>query len=456
MYVVLVRAFWGTIMKRTILILIAIVVAALVAVLAVRLRSGGEVVGEADRTLELFTIMGSVPLTEREVPGRWRLARGGAAANLTEQEKEQLEKLNALPYLQGTQKAPGRKGVTVFERDRSFDGVNLLNSGHAPEAHAVDMEGQILHTWRFDLTDVWPDVPHTLHSEFWRRAYWYPNGDVLAIFEGIGMIKVDRESNLLWAYDEACHHQAIVTDDGAIYVLTRRAGTIPRINPEKPVLEDFIDILTPDGKRIDRCSILEAVENSKYKPILQHATTLSDLFHTNSIYVFDGSLAHLSPFYKKGNVLVSILTLDTIGIIDVGARSMVWAYGRQRGTGWVAQHDAQVLESGRLMLFDNRGYRKKSRVLEFDPVERAIPWQYAGSESDEFYSKTCGTNQRLPNGNTLITESDNGRAFEVTRDKEIVWEYYSPFRAGDDNEFIATLFELRRVERESIGWLVSD
>jgi len=35
--------------------------------------------------------------------------------------------------------------------------------------------------------------------------------------------------------------------------------------------------------------------------------------------------------------------------------------------------------------------------------------------------------QRLPNGNTLITEAASGRAFEVTPEKEIVWEFVSPF-----------------------------
>ena len=44
-----------------------------------------------------------------------------------------------------------------------------------------------------------------------------------------------------------------------------------------------------------------------------------------------------------------------------------------------------------------------------------------------FFSELCGTCQRLPNGNTLITESTRGRAFEVTPDKEIVWEFVSPF-----------------------------
>jgi hypothetical protein len=38
-----------------------------------------------------------------------------------------------------------------------------------------------------------------------------------------------------------------------------------------------------------------------------------------------------------------------------------------------------------------------------------------------------GNAQRLPNGNTLITESAFGRFFEVTREGEIVWEYVNPF-----------------------------
>ena len=35
--------------------------------------------------------------------------------------------------------------------------------------------------------------------------------------------------------------------------------------------------------------------------------------------------------------------------------------------------------------------------------------------------------QRLNSGNTLICEGQWGRVFEVTPDKEIVWEYISPF-----------------------------
>ena len=41
--------------------------------------------------------------------------------------------------------------------------------------------------------------------------------------------------------------------------------------------------------------------------------------------------------------------------------------------------------------------------------------------------------QRLPNGNTLITEGTDGRLIEVTRDHEIVWEYISPYYGKNGN-----------------------
>jgi hypothetical protein len=53
----------------------------------------------------------------------------------------------------------------------------------------------------------------------------------------------------------------------------------------------------------------------------------------------------------------------------------------------------------------------------------------------------------LKNGNTLIVESDNGRAFEVTPEKEIVWEYNSIYRAGEKGKYVATLLDLVRIPK---------
>ncbi len=73
--------------------------------------------------------------------------------------------------------------------------------------------------------------------------------------------------------------------------------------------------------------------------------------------------------------------------------------------------------------------------MEIDPISLQIVWQYTPVEAgfvipldaSRFYSPFVSSAQRLPNGNTLITEGSDGRIFEVTRAHELVWEYISPY-----------------------------
>ena len=77
-------------------------------------------------------------------------------------------------------------------------------------------------------------------------------------------------------------------------------------------------------------------------------------------------------------------------------------------------------------------------------------WAHPGPGDRPFSSETCGAVQRLPNGNTLIVETQFGRAFEVTREGETVWEFVSPHVLGGH---VARLFDLDRVAREEVAWL---
>ena len=48
-------------------------------------------------------------------------------------------------------------------------------------------------------------------------------------------------------------------------------------------------------------------------------------------------------------------------------------------------------------------------------------------DANRFYSPFISGMQRLPNGNTMITEGSHGRIFEVTPEHELVWEYVCPY-----------------------------
>jgi hypothetical protein len=371
--------------------------------------------------------------------GRWREAR-------TLEEK--IDELEGIGYAAGYEPAPVEVGVTVH-REGVSDGYNLLVSGHGPEAVLVDMDGKELHRWRCPFADALPDFvkgkgTREQYRDFWRRAHLYPNGDLLAIFEGHGMVKLDAASNVLWRFQKFPHHDLDVLDDGRIFVLTRKASIVPRIHETEPVLEDFVTILSPHGKVQQKVSILECFEGSEFEYMLERTEPRGDFFHTNTIEVLDGRLADRHPAFAAGNVLVSVLRLDTICILDLEAKRVVWALSE----GWVEQHQPTVTDDGQMMVFDNLGGDAefgRTRVMQFDPIDYRLTWLYEGTADNHFQSDTCGSIQRFSNGNTLITESDNGRAFEVNEAKEIVWEFISPFRAGDDGELIATLFDVVRM-----------
>ncbi len=386
--------------------------------------------------------------------GRWHMMTETGA--LTDEQREEFERLKSIGYLSGSTEAPDERGVTVHDQARAYAGLNFFTSGHVPGAFLMDMEGNVVHEWRYAFIDAWRTGPReelprsTKGAGFWRRAYLFENGDVLAIFDGMGLIKVDRNSQLIWAYLSGAHHDLEVADDGTIYTLIREPAIVPRINPDHAVLVDFVAVLDPDGNELRRIPLLEAFEQSEHAHLLEGMKDKGDIFHTNTIEILDGSLADRVPGFDKGNLLICPRELDVIAVVDIETEKVVWGLTAP----WVKPHQPTVLRNGNVLIFDNRGYYGASRVMEFDPVTQDIAWWYQTEDPMGFFSKECGSNIRLPNGNTLITETDRGRAFEVTRGSEIVWEYVNPAHAGDSNEFIASLFEMIRLEPDfQVGWI---
>jgi hypothetical protein len=279
----------------------------------------------------------------------------------------------------------------------------------------------------------------------------YPNGDLLAIYDNIGMVKLDKNSNLLWEFaDPSSHHDLDLGENGNIHVLTSKRTELPDL-AEGSVQEEFITVLSPDGKVLYSYSLIDLILNSSFANLLNRKVIKTGGFyghilHANSLEIFNGSLEHKSPLFKKGNILVSILMLDTIAIFDLAKQQLVWALGSGL---WKSQHQPTLLKNGNMLIFDNKDSENRSQVLEFDPFTQKVVWEYSREKENEFFSRTCGSNQRLANGNTLITETDMGRAFEVTHDKEIVWEYISPYRTGEQNQLLAIVPEVVRLNPEA-------
>ena len=127
---------------------------------------------------------------------------------------------------------------------------------------------------------------------------------------------------------------------------------MPDVHPDAPVLEDFVEVLEPDGTPVRRVSLLEAFERSAWADVARSTYPRGgDLFHMNTVTWLDGRLADRLPAFRAGNVLVSSFPMHVIAVVDLDREEIVWLQrGRYRN-----QHDPQVLENGNVLLFDNRG-----------------------------------------------------------------------------------------------------
>jgi hypothetical protein len=171
--------------------------------------------------------------------------------------------------------------------------------------------------------------------------------------------------------------------------------------------------------------------------------------------------------FHPDNIVWCGRNTNIIAITDKKTGKIVWQVGPdftatqelRKLRQIVGQHHAHIIPEGlpgegNMLVFDNGGgagygtpnpgaptgirnaLRDYSRVLEFDPTTLEIVWQYTPHEAGliipmnahVFYSSFVSSAQRLPNGNTLITEGALGRIFEVTPEHDTVWEYLSPYR----------------------------
>jgi len=358
-----------------------------------------------------------------------------------------IEALEALGYAGGTVAAdPARAtGVTRHDAARAQPGLNLLVSAHDSEVLLMDMQGETLHRWACEFSSLWPDrggVGKWRSDESFRRVRLLAGGELLAIWEGLGLVKLDRDSNVLWSFGGNAHHDLDVDAEGRIYVLTRKAAVLPRFNEDQAILEDFVTVLSPAGVELRSVSLLECFEGAGFDEAMRFVDQAGDVFHTNTLSLLDGAHAATLPEFTAGRVLLSLRRPGTLAVCDLEARTAVWALQGD----WRLQHEPVMLSDGHLLLFDNRGKRRRSGVLELDPATGEVLWEYRRAEPDAFYSASCGTAHRLANGNTLVSETEAGRAFEITRAGEVVWQYDSPFRWREgDEEFVASVFDMVRV-----------
>lgn len=345
-----------------------------------------------------------------------------------------------------------KKGAFTYEIQAVWGDATLLTSADRNEASLIDHSGKVLHHWTAKFYDIWPNPTHvpvllpaqhiTLH-----RAFLDPsgNGDLYVFFFGgggnvyeYGMAKIDKDSNILWDLPLPVHHDLAFLPDGTLVTFISEYVASVDTNLysfDPPYLNESLLFISPEGKVLKKSPLLEALSQSNAKAFMKTLGSIpldgflraGDVLHPNTITPIPDFVIGKAPMLKANRLLISFRNLNLLTIINVETLEAEWSsFGP-----WHGQHSPKFLENGHLVLLDNLGGMAETdaaRILEIDLNTMGIVWSYHGTKDNPFSSIYNGMVDPLPNGNYLVTETHSGRVFEITRDKNIVWEYYAPGR----------------------------
>jgi len=355
-------------------------------------------------------------------------------------------------------------GVTIYKPDKCYHGYTLFCHTHEDQRlgrdlyaymYLIDMEGRIVHRWMaktaVQLLKLQPD-----------GTLYYMTRDRSDINQA-GLYKLAPDSSVLWYYHCRIDHDFFPLENGNIIIHCITDYMAPELGPELRRHPYFIEI-TPDKELVwewhgeqhlrelvDLCNLElpidwerrmeeELEERRAWDERVQKASPEQlaaakealirqrsfDWAHNNTCQVIPkNTAAEKDERFRPGNIIFSYRSLDIIGVIDYPSGEIVWAWGPGELDG---QHKPHMLPNGHILIYDNGTRRGWSRVIELDPLNGEIVWEYTGTPKESFFSAFISGAQRLPNGNTLICEGARGRLFEVTPEKEIVWEFRSPYR----------------------------
>ncbi|ORX90488.1 PQQ repeat-containing enzyme [Basidiobolus meristosporus CBS 931.73] len=359
-----------------------------------------------------------------------------------------------------------RRGVGLIgvDKEQVFPGYTLFAPLTSPDSvYLVDNDGNQVHQWKLPyrpgrharilangnlaVNGALPDEPHLFL--FWEK------------YRGGAMLQVDPQGNIVREHkDPYAHHDAHHQDNGNILYTTleelsdedaqRVLGGVPGTEaPGGKVYSDIIKEVDADNNEIWSWRAFEHLPKETFPLQAHYPREHWPLI--NTVYPL-----------KDGNILASLRSVSAVIIIERSTGKVIW----HLDSNVVAQqHNANELDNGNILIFDNGAFRTGesvnfSRIIEVDRETKQIVWEYRDPQMEAFFTPFMGGAQRLGNGNTLITEAAFGRIFEVTKDGQLCWEYVNPHFAKYKVPQLSVfkhesnaLFRAYKYSAEEIPWL---
>jgi Arylsulfotransferase (ASST) len=265
------------------------------------------------------------------------------------------------------------------------------------------------------------------------------------------LIKINKDSKLVWAINKDFHHSNEYDADGNIW-----APSV--IKPSKFLSymlvgfkDDALTKISPDGKVLLQKSIAEILVQNGYRTLLLGTGVYEeDLVHLNDIQPALTS----TQYWLKGDLLISIKHKSTVFLYRPSTNKIIWL---QTGP-WLNQHDVDFIDNTRIGIFGNNivrtnlaeqlldGYNEEY-VFDFKSQKMSTPYtQFL--KNAKVSTKSEGRSDILPNGDLFIEETDNNRLL-MGNTKNVLWQFVNRI----DKHSVAALEWTRFISKDEFKTL---
>ncbi len=355
---------------------------------------------------------------------------------------------------------PG-EGVTV--NTRPDDGRLILLTSFfdgGTELRLIRRDGSVVARWPVRHSQLFPnpdfllEPPKTDWNTDIHGAAINPDGSVVFNFEYGGTAKLDRCGETVWTLRETTHHSLVRSERGGYWIpgqrhyLTdpeNRFDPFTRVSTDEAFTEGEVLHVSEDGEVTQRLSIVQVLYDGGLMPLLTAGgfSFLADgkweheFVHLNKIAELSAADAAAFPEFEAGDLVASLRAQNLLVVFDPDTGRLKW---HQTGP-WLRQHDAEFMPDGTITVFNNNAFRldllpgdrtdltrpQVSNIMKVDPRTGAATVVAGQRPGQEFYSVIRGKQQPLPDGGFLITDTGNGRAFELDGTGALVWEYVNRY-----------------------------
>ncbi len=359
-------------------------------------------------------------------------------------------------------------GVQRYFNDLCFDGYTLVPPYFSRETYLLNMEGDIVHTWKSD----YPPGLFAFLLEDGTLLRGLRVTDPAVRFAGVsgGFERMDWDGNILQRYIKndmetgEClshafcpmpngHTMVICLErksDSEAYARGREPGTLPEEGTmisgllHKGLYMDYLMEIDQDNNVVWEWHLWDHVGTGFENFDLNYRMPRTYGYYRTHDWVHFNNVDY-DPVHDR--VVACCRNFGEFVVIDRKTGSIThrfgnpctWnpearkpSYGDDGDEILFGPHNAHFLPNGHVQVVDNgcqRPQGNRTRILEVDIEKNEIVWEYKAHLPFSFCSPFQSSSQRLPNGNVLVCASGTGQIFEVTGGSEpmVCWEFISPW-----------------------------